>query len=558
MLTVGSATSLFSGVIISMTYQVLARKWRPRTFSDLKGQDHVVRSFKGIFQNKNIGQAYLFTGTRGVGKTSLARIVSKSLNCTNKVDGFEPCLKCSSCEEIEKTSGLNYQEVDGASNNGVEDIRNLIDSLQYLPTIGEYRVFVIDEVHMLSISAFNALLKSLEEPPAHVIFIFATTDPQKIPETVISRLLRFDLRPLSLTALKSCIEEIIEKENLAIENEGVLNSICEAGRGSVRDTLTILEQLRNFSTNNSITEDDLQYCLGMTDSNTMVSIARAIYTKNIEDLTTFTLKCLKQNVDLEIFTHQLLDLFFRKIQSEKNPNNHSKLITLYQQLSDDLQWALKSLYPEKSLLIVLQKSCHVSTEVSTNKVSETSVEKNINQPSINKLETSNSLNIEKKNPINNNISTPKPIAKNLKRDTRSFQMRDFIKYLSDMRPASAANLELGSLIKTYNQEEKFVIEYGFPEKSRLMYDYFQEKDVYEQLILILGEYFQRPVDSLKFDFKIMTAEDIQDGNFKTYVEEDMKKEAKTLEQRKEDFQNQAMIKKAQEVFGKPLNNVKVK
>ena len=158
----------------------MARKWRPKQFSEVLGQEHITRTLKNSVLNKKIAHAYLLTGTRGIGKTSIARVFAKAIRCENLSETGEPCLVCQSCEDIEKSSSINYIEIDGASNNSVENIRDLIETVQYLPSSGAYKIYVIDEVHMLSVSAFNALLKTLEEPPKHVVFIFATTDPQKL------------------------------------------------------------------------------------------------------------------------------------------------------------------------------------------------------------------------------------------------------------------------------------------------------------------------------------------------------------------------------------------
>jgi DNA polymerase-3 subunit gamma/tau len=175
-------------------YQVLARKWRPKKFNDVIGQEHITKTLVNSIEKNKVAHAYLFTGTRGVGKTTIARIFAKSLRCENRLEDFNPCGECNSCKSIDSSNSLDYVEIDGASNNSVDNIRELIENVNYLPSSGKYKVYVIDEVHMLSNSAFNALLKTLEEPPAHVVFIFATTDPHKLLGTVLSRCQRFDFK----------------------------------------------------------------------------------------------------------------------------------------------------------------------------------------------------------------------------------------------------------------------------------------------------------------------------------------------------------------------------
>src|SRR3954452_17075607 len=199
-----------------MSYQVLARKWRPKNFASLVGQEHVVRALRHALETKRLHHAYLFTGTRGVGKTTLARILAKCLNCETGVTP-EPCGKCSACVEVDAGRFVDLLEVDAATNTKVDEMRQLLETAQYAPSKGRYKVYVIDEVHMLSTSAFNALLKTLEEPPAHLKFILATTDPQKIPVTVLSRCLQFSLKQLPPAMIAAHLERILQSENIAFE-----------------------------------------------------------------------------------------------------------------------------------------------------------------------------------------------------------------------------------------------------------------------------------------------------------------------------------------------------
>jgi DNA polymerase-3 subunit gamma/tau len=223
-----------------MSYQVLARKWRPRNFSTLVGQEHVVRALTHALNEKRLHHAYLFTGTRGVGKTTLARILAKSLNCEAGVSA-EPCGHCSACQEIDAGRFVDLLEVDAATNTRVDEMRELLENAIYAPTRGHYKVYVIDEVHMLSNSAFNAMLKTLEEPPEHVKFILATTDPQKIPVTVLSRCLQFNLKQMPVTAIVEHLRRILTAEDVHFEAEA-LHHIARAAAGSMRDALSLLDQ----------------------------------------------------------------------------------------------------------------------------------------------------------------------------------------------------------------------------------------------------------------------------------------------------------------------------
>jgi DNA polymerase-3 subunit gamma/tau len=223
-----------------MSYQVLARKWRPRNFGALIGQEHVVKALRHALEQQRLHHAYLFTGTRGVGKTTLARILAKCLNCETGVTP-EPCGECSSCLEIDSGRFVDLLEVDAATNTRVDEMRQLLDTVQYAPTRGRYKVYVIDEVHQLSGHAFNAMLKTLEEPPEHLKFILATTDPQKIPVTVLSRCLQFNLKQMPRAAIASHLTRVLEAEKIAFEPEA-LPLIGRAAAGSMRDALSLLDQ----------------------------------------------------------------------------------------------------------------------------------------------------------------------------------------------------------------------------------------------------------------------------------------------------------------------------
>ena len=247
--------------------QAFARKYRPQKFADVIGQEHVTKALKNIFSATDIKHhAYLLTGTRGVGKTTLARICAKLTNCQQRTVENEPCLKCHSCLEIDHSSSMNYVELDGASNNGIEQVRQLIDTTQYMPIDAAKKIYVIDEVHMLSQSAFNALLKTLEEPPSHVIFIFATTEVEKIPETILSRCLRFDLRPLSVDLIQQHLQKVLDWEKIAVDQSSTVRSIAHCARGSVRDGLNLLEQILALSEHKKLTDEIVSLSLGRLQS----------------------------------------------------------------------------------------------------------------------------------------------------------------------------------------------------------------------------------------------------------------------------------------------------
>jgi len=256
-----------------MSYQVLARKWRPRKFAEMVGQEHVLRALINALDNDRLHHAYLFTGTRGVGKTTVARIFAKSLNCESGVSA-EPCGTCSACVEIDEGRFVDLIEVDAASRTKVEDTRELLDNVQYAPTRGRYKVYLVDEVHMLSAHSFNALLKTLEEPPPHVKFLLATTDPQKLPATVLSRCLQFNLKRLSMPLITGHLETLLKAESVSAETSA-LRLLARAADGSMRDALSLLDQAIAFG-DGGVSEADVRTMLGTIERSHVIDILRAL------------------------------------------------------------------------------------------------------------------------------------------------------------------------------------------------------------------------------------------------------------------------------------------
>ena len=256
-----------------MSYQVLARKWRPKAFDALVGQEHVVRALTNALEQQRLHHAYLFTGTRGVGKTTLARILAKSMNCETGITAT-PCGQCPACVEIDKGRFADLLEVDAASNTQVDSMRDLLDSAQYAPTVGRFKIYIIDEVHMLSRSAFNAMLKTLEEPPAHVKFILATTDPQKMPVTILSRCLQFNLRQMSGTSITEHLQSILQQENIPFEPVA-LQLIARSAAGSMRDALSLLDQAIAYG-GNAVNEKDVRGMLGAIDQSYLYELLNCL------------------------------------------------------------------------------------------------------------------------------------------------------------------------------------------------------------------------------------------------------------------------------------------
>ncbi len=256
-----------------MSYQVLARKWRPKTFGQLVGQDHVVKALSNALTQQRLHHAYLFTGTRGVGKTTIARILAKALNCETGITAT-PCGTCGACTEIDQGRFVDMLEVDAATNTKVEEMRELLDQAQYMPVSGRFKVYIIDEVHMLSRSAFNSMLKTLEEPPEHVKFILATTDPQKVPVTVLSRCLQFNLKQMATDAIAGHLAHVLKEENIEFETSA-LDVLARAARGSMRDSLSLLDQAIAYS-GGKIERAQVSAMLGAVDHEYLFNILDAL------------------------------------------------------------------------------------------------------------------------------------------------------------------------------------------------------------------------------------------------------------------------------------------
>lgn len=262
-----------------MSYTALYRKFRPQEFKDVKGQDHIVTTLKNQIEADRIGHAYLFCGTRGTGKTTIAKIFAKAVNCEHPVDG-SPCGECASCKAVADGTSMNVIEIDAASNNGVESIREIREEVTYRPTEGKYKVYIIDEVHMLSIGAFNALLKTLEEPPSYVIFILATTEVHKIPVTILSRCQRYDFKRISVDTIYERLEELLEKEQITAE-EKAIRYIAKAADGAMRDALSLLDQCIAFYLGQTLTYDKVLEVLGAVDTEVFSSLLDKVLRQDV-------------------------------------------------------------------------------------------------------------------------------------------------------------------------------------------------------------------------------------------------------------------------------------
>jgi DNA polymerase-3 subunit gamma/tau len=361
------------------SYVVLARKWRPAQFADIVGQGHVVRTLVNAIKTNRIHQAYLFTGSRGIGKTSIARIFAKAIRCENaraENDTYLSCGSCAACKEIASGTSVDVIEIDGASNNGVEAVREIRENAKYMPSTGSRKIYIIDEVHMLTTAAFNALLKTLEEPPAHVIFMFATTEPHKIPATILSRCQRFDLRRVTVTQVQSRLTEVSQSEGLKVES-GALALLARAAEGSMRDALSLLDQVIAFS-GQTISTQAVRDSIGLIEGETLLGIVQGIFARKPLDALALTEQAYQRGHDLRVLARSLIEFMHAAILAKIGaPGSQSlelseeewkelkdaaalrpleEIEMIFQALHHGLDWIARSPQP-KAVLDVLVVKC---------------------------------------------------------------------------------------------------------------------------------------------------------------------------------------------------------
>lgn len=306
-----------------MSYVALYRKFRPSTFEDVKGQNHIVTTLKNQIKAERIGHAYLFCGTRGTGKTTIAKILAKAVNCEHPIDG-SPCNVCETCQTIQSGASMNVIEIDAASNNGVDNIREIREEVAYRPTQGRYKVYIIDEVHMLSVGAFNALLKTLEEPPSYVIFILATTEAHKIPVTILSRCQRYDFKRITVETIANRLQELMDKEKVEVEHKAI-RYIAKAADGSMRDSLSLLDQCIAFYLGQTLTYDKVLEVLGAVDTEVFSELLRNVVTNRVADTISLLERMITKGKELGQFINDFT-WYLRNLLLAKTSDNIEEVI----------------------------------------------------------------------------------------------------------------------------------------------------------------------------------------------------------------------------------------
>ena len=411
-----------------MAYQTLYRKYRPKTFELVYGQDVIVKTLKNVIKNDKLSHAYLFTGPRGTGKTSSAKLFAKAINCLNNKDG-DACNECENCKSFNNNSNPDIIEIDAASNNGVDEIREIKNKVSLVPSMSKYKVYIIDEVHMLSIGAFNALLKTLEEPPEYIIFILATTEPQKIPATIISRCQRFDFKSISHDKMKQCLENIISKENITID-DGAIEEIINNSKGGMRDAIGLLDQASAFC-NNNITANDIEELSGNISIKQIRTFLLNIMQKEYNVIFDTISDYSSNGKDFSLICEKIINyiregiLYKKRINTDKIPDedknifdklSDTDLYDLIDYLSDTLVKVKNSYQKELTFEVqmiqmidkIFNKESNVSRETLSNEPIKTDVPR---ETSIKKTKSDNKTSenkIEKKENANVPRETLKP------------------------------------------------------------------------------------------------------------------------------------------------------
>lgn len=539
------------------SYIALARKWRPAQFSDIIGQSHIVRTLMNAIKAQRIHPAYLFTGSRGIGKTSIARIFAKNLRCESvrwENDWIVSCDVCSNCREIAAGNSVDVIEIDGASNNGVDAVREIRENAKYLPTSGNRKIYIIDEVHMLTTAAFNALLKTLEEPPPHVFFVFATTEPHKIPGTILSRCLRFDYRRVTSSQIHQRLEQVIRSESIAADPAS-LALIARSAEGSMRDALSLLDQVIAYSGGKTIETDLVRECIGLIESQTLFHILRAVLSKNPYDALSWVHQCHLSGHDLKVLAQSLIEFLHSVILAktgasrslvvevpEEEWNEFQSLASLrpleelemiFQVLHHGFDWIARSPQPKIVLDILLIKCAAAETLVYTDAP---------HQPLTSQKTSSSTEPIStppKKTPPE--IASPSKPANSL--ETKSEKdWGGFIHHVKTTRPLLASLLEQG--IGQLSGQELTLY---FPTKNPHHRDQLKSKNYQEPLLLLAREYFQIPI-KIQIELK-----DNIESPAKLREKEKQEKEALIIQQ----AQSHPTILEAKSLFGGELGPIEL-
>lgn len=557
-----------------LSYQVLARKYRSQTFDQMIGQNHVTQTLTNALKNNRLPHALVFTGIRGTGKTSAARILAKSIRCAQSID-FKPCGVCTDCLEIAASRSVDVIEIDGASNNGVDSIRDLRDSVMFRPSSGRYKVFIIDEVHMLSTSAFNALLKTLEEPPEHVIFIMATTEVQKIPQTILSRSQRFDFKRIPIKQLTEHLKKICKEEKISIDDKA-LWLIARQGDGSARDSLSLLDQVINFSSalkGDTILENMVSDILGLTSRSLVFEAFEMLLFRKASDMVSLLHKISQTAVSPILYIEEILKLIRHSIlikSSQGQPlSSHSDMIDLPEEEISQLENLIQPLSLSDLHMIfdmTFKAAQDVSRALDPFLVLEISLLRITQAPHIQDIQNllsgvspqprgSSALSPaqpagDPKNPKPKELAAVAP-EKNTEK-TRSFPSPDknswyeFVQFIKTEQPSLGAkieNLAFGQFLS-----ESKVIQLEVSAVFSFVADQITQKESQQKLQGLIDSFFG---NGYTFQVVKLKATNVESAHVIT-----QQKETEAEEKLKEAWMQDPKIKKAQEVFNGTIKLIK--
>lgn len=542
-----------------MSYQVLARKWRPKRFEDVVGQQHVTRSLQNSLKSGKLAHAYLFTGTRGVGKTSIARLFGKAIRCENRGPDMNPCLQCISCKDIETAHSLDYQEIDGASNNSVDNVRELIENVRYLPARGQHKIYVIDEVHMLSTAAFNALLKTLEEPPEHVIFLFATTEAHKLLGTILSRCQRFDFKSVPVNVLSAHLKMIAAKEGIRFSDERFIERLATYGKGSVRDALSLLDQVLSLAGEGIIDEAIFFQSLGLARAGAIKDLlGHTLLERPLEASAVFR-NLLQENIDLKRIVDQMLEAFYEVIQKIDSPQEayaqellppdalkgvtFAEVFWIYETFIKDWEWAMNSPSPERVMDLVIQKLAR---------------RRQILQPDRALIHSKVSVAEAPVPP--KAVTTPAPVAQAapVKPKVPNPSYDALVEYMGSAITIRG-NLEMGNFLEAPQFSDDGVsIVIGFPEKDTMPREYLQDAEVMTKFRGKVAEHFGVKAD--KTFIKLVAVDEEEAGRigFVSLGERETKKQQNQVKEKREKLLNDPYVKEAEKLFGAKVDKVILK
>ncbi len=559
-----------------MSYQVLARKWRPKKFQDVIGQEAITRSLQNAIKRQRLGHAYLFSGTRGIGKTSVARLFAQAIRCESLTPDDNPCGICSACQDMQQSNSMNVIEIDGASNNTVDEVRELINNVQYLPTNGSHKIYIIDEVHMLSKSAFNALLKTLEEPPSHVIFMLATTEPHKLLGTVLSRCQRFDFVNASVDDLTQHLIKISESEGIIFENEEQIRDIARLGNGSVRDTLSLMDQVLSYTNDNQVSEEVLAKSLGLARRELLNTIITSMLSGQSVECLDACRQAFRENISLKALMTSVLEQMFLTIENLDNEDwlstkpelesvvqkiSTAEIFWVYESLSRESTWIFDSLAAESTFLILMKKLALrqqlLGLEASNQNTEKKKIKAEASKPQAEPIVVAKPEEKPQKIKIpldgvpalkeraEAKVKEPeveKPIVKVTELDS-------FLKVLEQEAPTLSASLEHAYIDESLFADKHLKIAY--PEEGGVFFDVVNQEQIKDKLTNLLDLYVCKGY-SVSIEISRADQEKIT-----TRAQERKVQAAISEEERKKEIMDDPMLKLAQEMFNTKVDKIQM-